>query len=45
MHLPIDQIVEGLLREEPKEMVDVWPALTLTVPDPASSSPWKRVTV
>lgn len=45
MLLPMDQIVEGLLRDELKEIVDVLPALTLTLPEPASSSPWYNVTV
>jgi hypothetical protein len=45
LRLPMDHRVVGLLRDEVKEIVDVLPALTVTVPEPASSSPWNSVTV
>ena len=44
-YLPIDQMVLGRLRVDDKVMEEVLPAVTVTLPDPASSSPWNRVTV
>lgn len=45
MTLPIDQIVLGRLRLDVNVIVEVLPADTETLPVPASSSPWYRVTV
>jgi hypothetical protein len=43
--VPMDQRVLGRLRLEVRVRVEVLPALTVTLPVPASSSPWKSVTV
>lgn len=41
----MDQITEGRLRDEDKVNDVVAPARTVTLPVPASNSPWKRVAV
>lgn len=38
--VPIDQITEGLLNVVVNVIEEVFPALTVTVPDPAAISPW-----
>lgn len=43
--VPMDHITAGLSKKEDKVIDDVLPAVTDTVPVPASSSPWNKVTV
>ncbi len=45
VHVPMDQMVLGRLRLDVNVIVEVLPADTVTLPVPASSSPWYRVTV